>query len=132
MKQVMKSLKHNGIYVPVYDPHGFSIKVDGQTVKLTPKSEQMAIAWIRKTMSLTTPPDTVFMKNFMQEFLEQLKQENPALQLLTSFTENYLKNIDTAEPEDVTNPDSAIRKAINFTEVTGYIEGLMINHRVGT
>ena len=73
MKQVMKSLKHNGIYVPVYDPHGFSIKIEGQTVKLAPKSEQMAIAWIRKTMSLTTPPDKVFMKNFMQEFLEQLK-----------------------------------------------------------
>jgi DNA topoisomerase-1 len=122
MKQVMKSLKHNGIYVPIYDPHGFTIKVDGQTVKLTPKSEQMAIAWIRKTMSLTTPPDKVFMKNFMQEFLEQLKQENPALQLLTSFTEKYLKNIDTAEPEDVTNTDSAIRKAINLTEVTRFIE----------
>jgi DNA topoisomerase-1 len=123
MKQVMKSLKHNGIYVPVYDPHGFSIKIEGQTVKLTPKSEQMAIAWIRKTMSLTTPPDTVFMKNFMQEFLEQLKQENPALQLLTSFTEKHLKNIDAAETEDVTNPDSAIRKAINLTEVSSFIEG---------
>jgi DNA topoisomerase-1 len=123
MKQVMKSLKHNGIHVPVYDPHGFSIKVDGQTVKLTPKSEQMAIAWIRKTMSLTTPPDKIFMKNFMQEFLEQLKQENPALQLLTSFTTEYLKKIDSAEPEDVTNPDSAIRKAINLNQVSSYIEG---------
>ena len=123
MKQVMKSLKHNGIYVPVYNPHGFSIKIEGQTVKLTPKSEQMAIAWIRKTMSLTTPPDKVFMKNFMQEFLEQLKQENSALQLFGSFTKEHLKNIDAAEPEDVTNPDSAIRKAINLTEVSRYIEG---------
>jgi DNA topoisomerase-1 len=79
MKQVMKSLKHNGIYVPVYEPHGFSIKIDGQKIKLAPKSEQMAIAWIRKTWSLTTPPDEVFEKNFMQEFLEQLKQENPSL-----------------------------------------------------
>ena len=49
MKQVMKSLKHNGIYVPAYDYKGFSIKIKGQSVKLTPKSEQMAIAWIRKT-----------------------------------------------------------------------------------
>jgi DNA topoisomerase-1 len=123
MKQVMKSLKHNGIYVPSYDYKGFSIKITGTTVKLAAKSEQMAIAWIRKTMSLTTPPDKVFMKNFMQEFLEQLKQENPFLQLLDSFTEEYLKNIDAAEPEDVTNPDSAIRKAIDFTEVSSYIEG---------
>ena len=82
MKQVMKSLKHKGIYVPVYDHKGFSIKIEGQKIKLTPKSEQMAIAWIRKTWSLTTPPDEVFKKNFMQEFLEQLKQENPSLDLL--------------------------------------------------
>jgi DNA topoisomerase-1 len=123
MKQVMKSLKHNGIYVPVYDYKGFSVKIEGKKIKLTPKSEQMAIAWIRKTMSLTTPPDKVFMKSFMQEFLEQLKQENPALQLLGSFTEGYLKNIDAAEPDGVTNPDSDIRKAIDFTEVSGYIEG---------
>ena len=122
MKQNMKSLKHNGIYVPAYDYKGFSIKIGGQMVKLTPKSEQMAIAWIRKTMSLTTPPDKVFMKNFMREFLQQLKQENPDLQLLTSFTEEYFKIIDAAEPEDVTSPDSAIRKAINFTEVSSYIE----------
>jgi DNA topoisomerase-1 len=82
MKQVMKSLKHNGIYVPVYDHKGFNIKIEGQKIKLAPKSEQMAIAWIRKTWSLTTPPDEVFEKNFMQEFLEQLKQENPSLDVL--------------------------------------------------
>jgi DNA topoisomerase-1 len=82
MKQVMKSLKHNGIYVPVYDHKGFSIKIGGQMVKLTPKSEQMAIAWIRKTWSLTTPPDEVFKKNFMEEFLGQLRQENPSLDVL--------------------------------------------------
>jgi hypothetical protein len=68
MKQVMKSLKHNGIYVPVYDPKGFSIKIEGQKIPLKPKSEQMAIAWIRKTWSITTPPDGVFEKNFMEEF----------------------------------------------------------------
>jgi DNA topoisomerase-1 len=82
MRQVMKSLKHNGIYVPVYDCKGFSIKIKGQEIKLSTKSEQMAIAWIRKTWSLTTPPDEVFKKNFMQEFLEQLKQENPSLDIL--------------------------------------------------
>jgi len=122
MKHEMKSLRHNGVYVPPYDYKGFSIKIRGTTAKLSPKSEQMAIAWIRKTMSLTTSPDKVFMKNFMQGFLEQLKQENPALQLLGSFATEFLKNIDAAEPEDVTNPDSAIRKAIDFTKVSSYIE----------
>jgi DNA topoisomerase-1 len=82
MKQVMESLKHNGIYVPSYDYKGFSIKIQGQPIELSPKSEQMAIAWIRKTWSLTSPPDEVFEKNFIQEFLGQLKQENPSLDVL--------------------------------------------------
>ena len=82
MKQVMKSLKHKGIYVPTYDSKGFSIKIEGQKIPLKTKSKQMAIAWIRKTWSLTTPPDEVFEKNFMQEFLEQLKQENPSLNVM--------------------------------------------------
>lgn len=99
MKQIMQSLKHNGIYVPLYDYKGFSIKIEEQTVKLTPKSEQMAIAWIRKTWSLTSPPDEVFKKNFMQEFLEQLKQENPLM--------NVLKKKLTPQ--------------IDFSEVTSYL-----------
>jgi DNA topoisomerase-1 len=106
MKQVMKSLNHNGIYVPVYDYKGFSVKIKGQSVKLTPKSEQMAIAWIRKTWSLTTPPDEVFKKNFMQEFLEQLKQENPSSDVLRT-----VKN----------NPTQG--SAIDFSEVEEYLEG---------
>jgi len=44
----MKSLKHNGIFVPAYDYKGFSVKIRGQTVKLTPKTEQMAVAWLEK------------------------------------------------------------------------------------
>jgi DNA topoisomerase-1 len=122
MKHEMKSLRHNGVYVPPYDYKGFSVKIRGAPIKLSAKSEQMAIAWIRKTMSLTTPPDKVFMKNFMQEFLEQLKQENPDLQMLGLFATEFLKNIEAADPEDVTNPDSTIRKAIDFTEVSSYIE----------
>jgi len=88
MKQVMKILKHNGIYVPLYDYKGFILKVERQSVKLTPKSEQMAIAWMRKKQSTLSPPDEVFEKNFMQEFLEQLKQENPSLDALKQKQEN--------------------------------------------
>jgi hypothetical protein len=87
MKHVMKSLKHNGIYVPPYDLKGFSIKIAGQNVKLTPKSEPMAVAWVRRTLSTTIPaPDKVFTKNFMKEFLEQLKIENLQIKFLDSFT----------------------------------------------
>jgi DNA topoisomerase-1 len=99
MKQAMKSLKHDGIYVPNYDYKGFSINIEGQEIKLTTKSEQMAIAWIRKTWSLTSPPDEVFKKNFMQEFLRQLKQENPSLVIL--------KNKETPQ--------------VDFSEVSDYL-----------
>jgi len=99
MKQAMKSLKHNGIYIPTYDYKGFSIKIEGQKIKLTTKSEQMAIAWIRKTWSLTSPPDEVFEKNFMQEFFQQLEQENPWLVVL--------KNKETPQ--------------VDFSEVSDYL-----------
>ena len=82
MRHVMKSLKHKGILVPVYDYKGFVIKINGQPIKLTPKSEQMALAWIRKTLSITTPPDRVFKHNFMRGFLNVLKEENPQAKFL--------------------------------------------------
>jgi len=106
MKQVMKSLRHNGIYVPSYDYKGFCITIQGHSVKLTSKSEQMATAWIRKKQSVLSPPDEVFEKNFMREFLEQLKQENPSL--------DFLKKIENkAEQGD---PE------IDFSEVSNYLE----------
>ncbi|TRO51454.1 DNA topoisomerase I, partial [Candidatus Bathyarchaeota archaeon] len=100
MKQVMKSLRHNGIYVPSYDYKSFSIRINGQKIKLATKSEQMAVAWIRKKQSPLSPPDVVFEKNFMQEFLEQLKRENPSLDIL----------------KWKVNPE------IDFSEVTSYLD----------
>jgi hypothetical protein len=69
MRQVLKSLKHNGIFVPEYKSQGFTVNIQGQTIKLKEKSEQLAVAWIRKRHSAASPPDKVFMKNFMHEFL---------------------------------------------------------------
>jgi DNA topoisomerase I len=95
-KHVMKSLKHNGIYVPPYDLKGFSVKIQGQPIKLTSKSEPMAMAWSRRVLSTTIPaPDKVFTKNFMKEFLEQLKKENPQAGFLNTFIPKYLASIDS-------------------------------------
>ena len=85
MKHVMKSLKHNGIFVPPYDYKGFSVKIQGQTVKLTPKSEQMAVAWIRKILSTVSPPDNLFKKNFMKEFLGATQKREPIRRFLEQF-----------------------------------------------
>src|SRR4030042_6340337 len=116
MKHVLKSLKHNGVYVPPYDYKGFSVKIQGQPLKLAPKSEQMAIAWIRKTQSTLSPPDKVFFKNFMQEFVEELNRENP------SFSLDYAKIIENDDFVVPSNAQPATFAGIDFTEIAQYLE----------
>jgi DNA topoisomerase-1 len=85
LKYIMKSLKHNGVYIPVYEAQGLSVKIQGSTIKLSSRTEQMALAWVRKEQSQTTPPDRLFYKNFMQIFSEALREENPSAGFLNSF-----------------------------------------------
>jgi DNA topoisomerase-1 len=117
----MKSLKHNGILVPIYDYKGFSIKLNGQTIKLTPKSEQMAVAWIRKSLSTVSPPDNIFKKNFMREFLAELKKENPTATFLDDFTPNYLNSIDHPTAT-LNNGNQPANQEIDFTQICTFIE----------
>ena len=101
MKHVLKSLRHNGIFVPQYELRGFKVRIRGETIPLTVKSEQMAVAWIRKRQSVLSPPDKVFMENFMREFLEQLKQEDPSSELLKSFASEYPQRIEDYAANDI-------------------------------
>ena len=118
MKHVMKSLKHNGIYVPPYDLKGFSVKIAGQTIKLTEKSEPMAVAWTRRILSTTIPaPDNVFTKNFMKEFLDQLKKENPQAEFLDTFIPKYLESIDNPTLNNGGNQTLDI----DFTQIRAFI-----------
>jgi DNA topoisomerase I len=112
MKHVMKNLKHNGILVTIYEPKGFKIIIKNNEIKLKEKSEQMAVAWSRKTLSVS-PPDRVFKKNFMKEFLEQLKKENPDASFLNGFSETYLQEIDS---------NLKISDEIDFSQICSYIE----------
>jgi len=116
VKHTINSLKHNGIYVPPYDYKDFSIKIQGHTVELTPKSEQMAIAWIRKTQSTVSPPDKVFFKNFMREFIEELNREN------SSFSLDYAKIIENDDFVVPSNGQPATFAGIDFTEIAQYLE----------
>jgi DNA topoisomerase-1 len=121
MKHVMKSLSHNGIYVPRYDYKGFTINIQGNTIKLTPKSEQMAVAWIRKNLSTVSPPDNVFKKNFMKEFLAQVKIENPSASYLDCFCKNYLSAIDNG-PVMLNNSTMPIVEEIDFSQIVNFVE----------
>jgi DNA topoisomerase-1 len=85
LKYVMKSLKHNGVYIPPCELLGLSVKIQGNTLKLGPRTEQMALAWVRKEQSQTSPPDRLFYKNFTRIFLEALKLEKPSAGFLSNF-----------------------------------------------
>ena len=122
MRHILTRLKHNGIYVPKYEPKKFKIRILGETVPLSPKSEQMALAWIRKRQSTVSQPDKVFMKNFIHEFLEQLKLENQSMQFLEAFASEYEKKIENYTGNDIGNPDSVINKDIDFTEISNFVK----------
>jgi DNA topoisomerase-1 len=121
MKYRMKSLQHDGIYVPPYDYKSLSIKVDGQPFKLTPHAEQMAIAWARKKLSVASPPDKVFYRNFIEDFLKALKQDNPSQKSLDSFSANYLNSLDNDDSEWLVNGKPGEDPKIDFSEVTAYV-----------
>jgi DNA topoisomerase-1 len=116
----MQSLKHNGIYVPPYDYKGFSVKVQEIPVKLSPKTEQMAIFWVKKEQSKTTPPDKVFYKNFMEDFIKALKQENSSPDFLRGLQiRDDVDPIINGKPREDTEVDfSNIREYIVREQLT--------------
>ena len=74
----MKQLVHNGVIVlEPPSPNGLVITARGEPVELTPKQEEMALAWAKKQ---GTPyvEDSVFVRNFLRDFSETLGV-NPAL-----------------------------------------------------
>jgi DNA topoisomerase-1 len=120
LKYVMNSLKHNGIYVPVYEPQGLSVKIRGNTLKLKPRTEQMALAWVRKAQSQLSPPDGRFYKNFIRIFIEALKEENPSAGFLNDFhVRDDLDALIGGKPgEDLEVDFSEVRKYVKREQLT--------------
>jgi DNA topoisomerase I len=121
MKYCMKSLKHNGIYVPPYEYQGLSVKVHGQTVKLSPETEQMAIAWARKKLSVTSPPDKLFYRNFVEDFVKALNSENPSQGFLKDFTVSHVKSLERDDGKWVINGRLKDDPEVDFSEVTEHV-----------
>lgn len=67
----MKSMSHNGIIIPRYEPKGFSVIFRGKAIKLSPEQEEMAVAWARK-LGTEYAQDKVFAKNFFDDFSKAL------------------------------------------------------------
>jgi DNA topoisomerase-1 len=118
MKYCMKSLKHNGVYVPVYYCWGLSVRIQVQTLKLSPKSEQMAVAWVRKKLSLTSPPDKVYYTNFLAGFLETLIAENPCLKSLVGFKTEHMDKLEKDNDAWLVDGKFIDDTDVDFGEVT--------------
>jgi DNA topoisomerase-1 len=69
---LLKQLIHNGVIIPEPPPYrGLVIQVQGEPVRLTPKQEEMALAFAKKA---GTPyvEDPTFVENFMLDFSAEL------------------------------------------------------------
>ncbi|NHJ33579.1 MAG: DNA topoisomerase I, partial [Asgard group archaeon] len=95
----IEQLIHNGVLISEIPYLELSIEINGKPHKLTPKQEQMAIAWVRK-LSTVYVEDPVFCKNFFQDFGGELGD--------SSLTD---ENIDFSEVIDYIEKQKAIREA---------------------
>jgi DNA topoisomerase-1 len=74
---MLKQLIHNGVIVPdPPSPLGLVFTIRGEPVTLTPRQEEMALAWAKKQ---GTPyvEDRTFVRNFMSDFSEALGLDRP-------------------------------------------------------
>jgi DNA topoisomerase-1 len=74
---MLNQLIHNGVVVPDPPPLlGLVLTIRGEPVALTPKQEEMALAWAKKQ---GTPyvEDPIFARNFMADFSQELGLDEP-------------------------------------------------------
>lgn len=70
-----KTLQHNGImFPPEYEVQGIRVRINGETIDLSPLQEEMAYQWAKKK---DTPyaQDAVFQKNFTADFAKEMGQK---------------------------------------------------------
>lgn len=74
---MLTQLVHNGVLVPTPpSPRQLTLQVRGELLRLTPKQEEMAIAWARKQGTVYAE-DAVFVRNFLKDFCGALGIEPP-------------------------------------------------------
>mgnify|MGYP000265217560 CR=1 FL=1 len=67
----MRQLIHNGVLIPKYEWKRLCIAVKGKRLRLDPKQEEMAVAWVRK-LGTEYVKDKVFVRNFFEDFCKAL------------------------------------------------------------
>jgi DNA topoisomerase-1 len=102
----LKQLIHNGVVVPESPaPRGLEIAARGEQIELTPRQEEMALAWARKQ---GTPyvEDPVFVENFLADFSAELG----IAPLLT------LAEVDFSRPIAVVQAEKAAKERLTTEE----------------
>jgi DNA topoisomerase-1 len=73
---MLTQLIHNGVVVPdPPSPTDLILTIKGEPVTLTPKQEEMAMAWARK-QATSYVEDSTFVRNFMTDFSQELGVES--------------------------------------------------------
>jgi DNA topoisomerase-1 len=81
----------------------------------------MATAWARKKLSVTSPPDKLFYRNFVEDFLRALNSENPSQGFLKDFTVSHVKSLERDDGEWVINGRLKDDAEVDFSEVTEHV-----------
>jgi DNA topoisomerase-1 len=72
---LLTQLIHNGVVIPpAPEPCGLLLTVRGEPVELTPRQEEMALAWAKK-QGTSYVEDRVFVRNFLEDFSTALGVE---------------------------------------------------------
>ncbi|MBN1330869.1 MAG: DNA topoisomerase I [Candidatus Heimdallarchaeota archaeon] len=100
----MTELIHNGIMITEIEHIGLKVEIDGKEHILTPKQEQMALAWVKK-LSTVYVEDPIFCENFFNDFSEALGYKK-----LTD------ENIDFTEVIEYVENERAKREALTKEE----------------
>ncbi|MFH0711443.1 MAG: DNA topoisomerase I [Candidatus Aenigmatarchaeota archaeon] len=128
----MKQLIHNGIIVPKYEAKGFRLKFRGKTIQLSPKQEEMAVAWVRK-LGTEYVEDPVFVKNFFEDFCMALgvegKKEDFDFSEIQSFVErerNEKLNISKEEKKKIAAERKVIREKNKEKYGQATVDGVVV------
>jgi len=127
----MKQLIHNGVYIPPYEPKGYTIKYKGKKIKLTPEQEEMVVAFVKK-FDTDYMKDEVFVNNFLSDLRialnieEEVKLEDfdfssvyEALQKEKELKKNLPKEMKKKLREDRKKMREALKEKYGYAIVDG-------------
>jgi DNA topoisomerase I len=115
---MLTELIHNGVVVLDPPPYlGLVLKIRGESVKLTPKQEEMALAWAKKA-GTEYVEDPTFVANFLADFSAELGLDDPLAE----------DEVDLSPANRVVEEEKAAKEAMSKDERKAQREALRERH----